>query len=49
MFADIHGDLNIRLNAELNGKIVYGFSTMEDLDILISDLGFSPQTDESDK
>ena len=41
VFADIHGDLNIRLTKEFKNKFVHGFSTIEELEKLILDMGLS--------
>ena len=40
VFADIHGDLKIRLHNEFGNRSVFNFSTMEELEALMLDMGF---------
>ena len=39
-FADIHGDLKIRLVNAIEGRFVFSFSTIEELKNLLSKMGF---------
>ena len=38
-FADIHGDLVIRLQEEYKGKFLFTFNSMDDLDELLREMG----------
>ena len=46
VYADIHGDLKIRLKEEFEGNFVYHFDSMEKLDELLAKFGFKENKDE---